>query len=337
MSDPAILRYQGANDERAALTDSAERLFAEHQDDERAGAELGFFGIAVAEEDGGSGGSFGDLAVVLEAAGWATAASAIAGAAVAGQLLTGEALADVAAGEVLVALPTGDPGRIECQLGGGSELRGTILALGGATGELLLPLTERNAVVLVPAEHGRVATSPAPAVDPTRPLTRWVLNGVAVDDLPVVPVAGVAPRWRALVGLACALDAAGAARGALAATVAYAKDRQQFGRAIGSFQAYQHRCADALIEVKLAQAIAYEAADEIASGDPRSALAAALVATSGAVAVCGEAVQLHGAIGFTWEGGVHRWLKRAHTAQLMAGGPATQRDLLDAVAAGVRR
>ncbi|HEY6509859.1 MAG TPA: acyl-CoA dehydrogenase family protein, partial [Vicinamibacterales bacterium] len=122
----------------------------------------------------------------------------------------------------------------------------------------------------------------------------------------------------------------GAARRALDRTLAYSVAREQFGRPIGSFQAYKHRCASAFVELKLAQSLAFRAADEIDT-DPAQALAAGLYSTSAAVRVCGEAIQLHGGIGFSWEAGLHALLKRARMDQLLAkGGAATARALLAA-------
>src|SRR5690606_29856056 len=117
-------------------------------------------------------------------------------------------------------------------------------------------------------------------------------------------------------------------------TVAYALSRHQFGRPIGSFQAYKHRCASALVELKLAQSLAFRAAAEI-DRNPGQALSAGLFSASAAVRVCGEAIQLPGSTGYAWEAGQPALLKRArfeetighadhHTARQLATGAADQ-------------
>ncbi|MYW28423.1 acyl-CoA dehydrogenase family protein, partial [Streptomyces sp. SID2119] len=100
----------------------------------------------------------------------------------------------------------------------------------------------------------------------------------------------------------------------LARTVAYVKEREQFGRAIGSFQAVKHRLADLYVRVEAARSAAYHAAWDPAAGP--LALAQALEA---ARTVAGEAVQLHGGIGFTWEHEAHLYVKRAAGDELLFG------------------
>jgi alkylation response protein AidB-like acyl-CoA dehydrogenase len=122
--------------------------------------------------------------------------------------------------------------------------------------------------------------------------------------------------------------------------VAYAKVRHQFGRAIGSFQAIKHMCADMLLEVESARSAAYHAAWAAADGAADLPLVASL-----AKALCSEAyfhvaasnIQVHGGIGFTWEHDAHLYYRRAKSAEVMLGTPASHREivaglLLDAAA-----
>jgi alkylation response protein AidB-like acyl-CoA dehydrogenase len=125
---------------------------------------------------------------------------------------------------------------------------------------------------------------------------------------------------------ALAAEQAGAARACLEASAAYARERHQFGRPIGSFQAVKHKCADMLVKVELAQAAATEAA-RAAAGDPDAAPLAQAAAVAHAVCseslmfVAAENIQVHGGIGFTWEHPAHLYFRRAKASQLMFGGP----------------
>ena len=129
---------------------------------------------------------------------------------------------------------------------------------------------------------------------------------------------------RAMTALAA--EQAGAARACLEASAAYARERHQFGRPIGSFQAVKHKCADMLVKVELAQAAATEAA-RAAAGDPDAAPLAQAAAVAHAVCseslmfVAAENIQVHGGIGFTWEHPAHLYFRRAKASQLMFGGP----------------
>jgi alkylation response protein AidB-like acyl-CoA dehydrogenase len=125
--------------------------------------------------------------------------------------------------------------------------------------------------------------------------------------------------------IALSAEQAGAAAAALALTVAYAKVRVQFGRPIGSFQALQHRMAEMHVLVESARSLSYAAAEAAHQGAPDAGLraAAAKAYCSEALAqVSGEMIQLHGAIGMTWEHVAHRYFKRAHGAAFLLGAPS---------------
>jgi alkylation response protein AidB-like acyl-CoA dehydrogenase len=123
-----------------------------------------------------------------------------------------------------------------------------------------------------------------------------------------------------LAAAAIAAEAVGAAERALAATLAHVRVREQFGRPVGSFQAVKHRLADLYVRLQSARSAAYYAACD-ASSDGRAvsgplALAEALEALR---AVAGEAIQLHGGVGFTWEHQAHLYFKRAASDELLFG------------------
>ena len=175
-----------------------------------------------------------------------------------------------------------------------------------------------------PRGHG-VARAAVTTMDTTRRLAI-----VRLDRAPARPIgAGTAERAlaraRDLACIALSAEQVGAAQRALELTVAYTKVRVQFGRAIGSFQALQHRMAGLHVLVESARSLSYAAADAAAGGAADLGLhaAAAKVYCSEALArVAGEMIQLHGAIGITWEHDAHRYLKRAHGASQLFGRPS---------------
>jgi alkylation response protein AidB-like acyl-CoA dehydrogenase len=133
-------------------------------------------------------------------------------------------------------------------------------------------------------------------------------------------------RDRAAVALAC--DSLGLSGAMLDATVAYAGVRQQFGRAIGSFQAVKHACADMLVQVSLGRELVRAAADALVADDPDATVAASMAKAQvcgAAVDIAGTAMQLHGGVGYTWESGVHVFLKRATLNRAWFGSPAEHR------------
>jgi alkylation response protein AidB-like acyl-CoA dehydrogenase len=135
-----------------------------------------------------------------------------------------------------------------------------------------------------------------------------------------------AVRTRAFAGLAA--EAVGIAQKVLELSVAYAKEREQFGRPIGVYQAVSHKLADTYVETELARSLAYWAAWCVAEGDEAAPVAAASAKAYGAeavVAACERAIQVHGGIGFTWEHPLQRYYKRALWIERFGGYPATQR------------
>lgn len=310
------MAYPGLTDERREIGEMAESYLTKSASEPSGGADLGWFGIGIPEEKGGSGGEFADLAPIIEAAGATCASTSVLWTTgVAGKLLVeagghDDLLATISDGSTQVALPVGDPAATV----GRSEL-----LLHGAENPTVVLVPIAEGVALVPVEA--LELEPAPSLDPSR-----FLHRARVSDLGDPPVLeGAHGRLRAAVALVAALDGVGAARVALSKTVAYSLERQQFGRQIGSFQAYKHRCATAFNLFKLAQTAAFRAAQD---DDDQLALSAALVGAPNCTFICGDAVQLHGGIGFSWESGLHAYLKRARFAEIIAGGGD---DLVDAL------
>ncbi|MDQ1478376.1 MAG: hypothetical protein QOE62_3605, partial [Actinomycetota bacterium] len=129
-------------------------------------------------------------------------------------------------------------------------------------------------------------------------------------------------------------DLLGSATRALDMSVEYAKDRVQFGRPIGSFQAVKHRCADMLVDVEGMRSTVYWAAWCIGAGDPDASVAASTAKIwcgDASKRVMASALQVHGGIGFTWEHDLHFFLKRAQLDQLAFGDASAHRERLAAL------
>jgi alkylation response protein AidB-like acyl-CoA dehydrogenase len=127
---------------------------------------------------------------------------------------------------------------------------------------------------------------------------------------------------------AFSLSTVATCRWILDTTVAYAKEREQFGRPIGSFQALQHRLADCYLAVERADALAWFAIATVAEDDPRLPVAASMAKSAAGDCqrlLTRDGLQLHGGIGFTWEHDLHLWLKRAAAGELLLGTSAAHR------------
>ena len=174
---------------------------------------------------------------------------------------------------------------------------------------------------------------PVDALDPSRPVARVTLDGVRVDSDRVLGEPG--PATAAAVGraveaavTALAVETVGAAQTIFDITLAYAKQREQFGAPIGSFQAIKHKFADMLVVLERARATSYFAALTIAENDERRALAASTAkAAAGdcAALLAKEGIQIHGGIGYTWEHDMHLYVRRVKSSALLFGNAAQHR------------
>ncbi|WP_432022248.1 acyl-CoA dehydrogenase family protein [Streptomyces parvus] len=324
----------------------------------RLAGELGLPGLALAEEYGGAGCTTTELALACEETGRALLASPLlATAALVAPLIAALGTPDqraallprIADGTLTAALAL-PGGSLSTALGltgdnrdgtwagggraGGIQARGEEgerrlygeagRVLDGHSAGLLLVAAHtggyprsRTQLFLVPADAPGLTRTRLTALDETRPLARVELRDTPAEPLGADDTADAAAALAAAGRTAAAVlaaEAVGTAAGALECTVEYVKTREQFGRAIGSFQAVKHRLADLYVRVEAARSAAYHAAREPESGP--LALAQALEA---ARITTGEAVQLHGGIGFTWEHEAHRYLKRAAGDELLFG------------------
>ncbi|MEV4411439.1 acyl-CoA dehydrogenase family protein [Catellatospora sp. NPDC049609] len=295
------------------------------------GSELGVAGLAVPEHLGGAGAGWRETAVVLEELGRSLAPVPYLGSSViatAVLLAAGETqlLPEVAAGRRIAALalpfatwPDAPlPDRLSID---GGTLTGRVQGVADARHADLLLVYAGGALHAV--EAARVLRTPVTSLDLTRPLCDLDFAGTPYTTLAFGPDAERAVRAGLTAGAALLpSEMLGVAEWCLTAIVGYAKERYQFGRQIGSFQAVKHRLADLWIGVTQARAVARNAASALADGSPgvaaETALAKAFV--SGVVVrTAEESLHLHGAIGFTWEHPMHLFLKRAKSTSLALG------------------
>jgi alkylation response protein AidB-like acyl-CoA dehydrogenase len=203
---------------------------------------------------------------------------------------------------------------------------------------LLLAVGTDGETVLVVVDAGEVVIDAVPVLDETRRFGSVSAADLVVDPSSVWRFAGHGgeagdlddPAQRLLdrAALAIAVDGVGLAAAMLDATVEYASVRQQFGRPIGSFQAVKHRCADMHVRLAVARELVDLAIEAVAEGSANAGEAvsrAASYAGEMAVTVAGDALQLHGGIGYTWESGIHTYLKRAVLDRALFGAPAAHR------------
>jgi alkylation response protein AidB-like acyl-CoA dehydrogenase len=180
-----------------------------------------------------------------------------------------------------------------------------------------------------------VTIVPKTTLDQTRPYASITLNDTPGDPLPDWADGIQAARTGGWICVAA--EALGGAQACLDRTVAYARDRVQFGRAIGSFQAYKHRLADMMIEIEQARSAVYWAACAVDEGadDVDLALHAAKSFAADTFFKCaGDMIQLHGGIGFTWEHDAHLFFKRAKAIQSMLGNGNWHREQVAAMVLG---
>ncbi|MCG8916340.1 acyl-CoA/acyl-ACP dehydrogenase [Actinokineospora sp. PR83] len=306
--------------------------------------DLGATSLPIPEALGGQGAGFRETAVVAEELGRAVAPVPFLGSAVlaTGALLhllgqgpdaQAEAaltrLAEGAATAALVVpLSTHPGGPLPAVSADGDALTGTVRSVADAAVADLLVVLAGDGLFLVEAAAAQV--SPVVSLDLTRPVADVVLNAT-----PGVRLSGsgeAAVRAAVLVGAGIlASEQVGIAEWCLTTTVAYLKERYQFGRPVGSFQSLKHRLADLWQEIVLARAAARAAADALATGAEDleiTVLVAQSLCAAVALHAAEEAVQLHGGIGMTWEHPVHLYLKRAKADEIALGTPGRHRAAL---------
>ena len=311
----------------------------------RLGTELGVLGLSVPEADGGVGGTLVDQAVAVEELGAALACGPSFGTV----FLAIPALVAASTGPVrdtlLAELVEGrrtaafavvdragafDPSAVTVTASGSDyawTLTGTVERVvdAGAADDLLVAAASPAGVALyaVDAAAPGVTRTPLLTVDTSRPLA-----GVTLSDAPARQVAGPDEAERVIthafqIGSALlAVEQVGAGQHMLDVAVQYAKERLQFGRPIGSFQAVKHRLADMMVDLEHARSTAYHAVWALTDGSDDPALAASIAQATCSAAfsrIATDAIQTLGGIGFTWEHQAHLYFKRATADAALLG------------------
>jgi alkylation response protein AidB-like acyl-CoA dehydrogenase len=278
--------------------------------------DAGWVGLEVPEQFGGAGATFAEVAVVCEEIGRAASANHYLGSAV------------LAIGTLKALQPSETRDRLL------SDVTSGAVRIAVALEPEFVPDAEGADRILVIADGGvaerAAVVTPQPVLDDTRRLAT-----VTPDDVDAAEVlrfdgdpdeAVRRLKDRAAVAIAC--DSLGLCEAMLSATVGYAKVRRQFGRPIGSFQAVKHACADMLVSIAVSRQLVDAAVRAIAQDQANAGVAAAMAKSyvcGAAVDVAGKAMQLHGGIGYTWESGIHVYLKRAALNRSLFGSPAAHR------------
>jgi alkylation response protein AidB-like acyl-CoA dehydrogenase len=305
-----LLDHHAATTRVRAVVDAPD---GDRVDDElwKAMAAQGWTGVAAPEAVGGLGLGWVEAAVLLEEVGACVAPAPILGTLVAVDALT------AAGAEVRPLLEGAGWGAVAAS--GRRELvahlPGAAVVVGVRDDELLA--------------WNAPAATPEPAMDRTRGVA-W-FDPSAAGSGTVLGSADAVARHRDVGAVAHAAELLGCARSMLDAAVAYAKERVQFGKPIGSFQAVKHRCADMLVDVEGMRSAVWWAAWCLAAGHPDASVAAATAkawCSEAGLRVCESALQVHGGIGFTWECDVHLYLKRAQFDAVAFGDSTAQLDTL---------
>lgn len=299
--------------------------------------DQGWLGIAVPEADGGVGLGAVELAILLEEVGRHVAPAPFTPTVLAidvfsragesdavGRLLTGEQVACIAwsrRADAVRAEPAGDG----WMLSG----RPDPVPFASVADVALVVAADDDGLGLFAVDLDAVGRPVAePAMDLTRPVA-WL----DVRQAPAARLGGpeLVDHLLDRGATATSLELLGSASIALELAVDYAKERVQFGRPIGSFQAVKHRCADMLVDVEGMRSTSYWAAWCLAADDPDRSIAASTAKTWCADAskrVMAGSLQVHGGIGFTWEHDLHLFMKRAQLDQLTFGDSVVHRTRL---------
>jgi alkylation response protein AidB-like acyl-CoA dehydrogenase len=290
--------------------------------------ELGWPGIAIAEQYGGQGLGLVELSILCEELGRTLAPVPLLPGVLAGLLIDhgGSSeqrerwLPGLASGEIVGALGTVRDGVAE-------------LVVGAAEAQVLVLIDADGPDVRAYARE-QVVVEPLDSIDPTRPAALVRTSAEAGERLDG-DVAGSVDRAR----VAIASELVGVSERALEMTVAYVKERKQFGVPVGAYQAVSHRCAQMLLDTEKARsttAFAAWSADAGEGGTQSLSEAAAMAKAAASDAgreVTASAIQAHGGIGFTWEADVHWLFKRAQIDAVLLGGAGRHRAHLAAILA----
>ena len=300
-------------------------------------AALGWLGLHLPEDHGGSGYSVEELVVVVEEMGRVVAPgpfvpTVIASAAI---LAAGDPdasarfLPGLADGSMVAAVAL--DAEVEVTDGRASGAAGVVL--GGGVAQLLV-VAAGDDLAVVEVGEGVVVDVPV-NLDPTRRSAR-----VTLDDAPATVLPGARRSLEDLARVVLSAEAVGLARECTEMAAAYAKERVQFGRVIGTYQAVKHHCANMVVATELATSAVWDAAKAASTGGDQLSYTAAVAATLAAPAadLCANlSTQVHGGIAITWEHDAHLYLRRATTLLACLRPDDAAARLTDLTRAGVRR
>ncbi len=303
-----------------------------------AGAEVGWNGLAIAEEHGGSGFGLAELAVVLEAQGreltpgpfLSSVAAAVVIDRCAPDSVRAQLLPGLADGSAVGALALSG----SVTIGSDLVVTGESPAVLGAPDADVLVIAAGEDVVIVDAAAEGVTITALESLDTTRSVGSVALRGVTVEEARVLR--GAARKAWTVFRILASAEAVGVSWATLEMAVEYAKVREQFGRTIGTFQAVKHHAANMLVNAEETTAASWDAAR---ADDLDSAWFAAAVAASHAIRTqvfnAQYNIQLHGGIAYTWEHDAHLYLRRARTlAAIMQDGADPLLDIVEGQRSG---
>ncbi len=312
-------------------------------------ADLGLAGIHLPESVGGTGYGPVELGIVMEEQGRALlcapfmASAVMAGYAIlqAGSLEQQQALLPgIADGTTIASLAITEQSGLwradDVQLqatrsGDDFVLSGTKrFVVDGQNADTLVVAGRTNAGIslfTVEAISEGVACRAATTMDPTRKLAEIDFTSAPAQLLGTEGAADLQAIFNAVL-IAFASEMVGGAQAMLASATEYAKLRVQFGREIGSFQGLKHRFSDLMVQVELAKAAVYQAAQHLADGEDATAFASMAKAAASEVFrhAAHECIQFHGGIGCTWENDTHLWFKRVKSSEVFLGTPNDHRE-----------
>ncbi len=291
--------------------------------------QVGIAALGLPEKAGGVGGVPEIAAVAEELGAHLLPVPFLTSTVMAGQVLAG---CGAAAEPVLEVIATGRETAVFADAVFGEAAAGVAPAVPDGAGARWLVARTGATVALIDLRQDGVAIEPVESLDLSRPSARIRIGDVATTHLEPQPQEMSSAM--VVVRVAVAAEQLGGAQACLDRTVAYVKERRQFGRAVGSFQAVKHALADMLVQVEMARSAVGRAVEAHANpdADPVVLAEAALVAqiwcSDAYRFVSAEAVQLHGGIGFTWEHDAHLYFRRARADAALLGAVAAAREEL---------
>jgi alkylation response protein AidB-like acyl-CoA dehydrogenase len=302
-------------------------------------AELGIVGLLVPEDAGGSGLGMLDAALAAEVLGWGAAPTPFLATSIMTPVALREAgtpdqkrewLGRIASGETCFGVAPGLDGEAELRVEDGRLSGRSLFALDAGAADVFLVAVGNADLALVPADAGGLTVELLTTVDRSRRFGELLFEGVEVDWIGGRGEAAAAIERMLDAGrVALAADTLGSCDRSVQLSVDYAKERKQFGRTIGSFQAVKHMCAEMVAAIEPARSLLWYAAyalDALPDEAPTAAALAKAHLCDMGTDVLRTATETHGGIGFTDEYDLHLWFKRVELNRHLLGSPSLLRE-----------